>query len=916
MRNGFSIPIRCLTFSAIFSILSGDMFRFRIFYFALALCVVLASASGRADQHEKSQSEKSLPVELLPAKGNYLRIPREAFGQKFLMSISVIPQSMAATSTGLAGKIVTFELFADGVDLFEDPEGLVVTDDLPARRLVASFPIVEETEEWVTVDFNKGMRRAFADIWYSISRSFNPFMGEETYEIPGARVFKVSKMDDQVVIRQSAQVRSRQFSADMENRYEIRYFIKPYQPGDYQGKEYNRRDDRYVRFFETAARLEKTTGRPSTRIARFDLNKPLKFYYSNNTPEAYEEAMKGGIEYWNRAFGRKVIEVSKAPEGITAPSAGHNIVQWVPWDNAGFAYADILVDPITGESQRGQAYMTSVFAISGKASARRILRRMRALAQEEEEGDDDPKDGGEKERGRAAFWLHSTICHFPTQAFAKQYAEGLEAVLAHPDASDEMVLQMSQDYVRAIVAHEVGHVLGLRHNFAGSLDTTVSHERLEKWLHAYLKQEDLSEFENDYTANSIMDYQVFVAAALTGAKMRTTETVLPHDRRAILWGYYDDREVAEKKTLYAADRDSSTWDDVNVFDYGADPVVTSYAAISDAVRQLPNALVEQFIRAKAPQDPRDQIPLEEVNLSFSARSIGFELRDMLQWFGSSARSLTVERQFDFVGPLNRKEVQQAHWKRLNEQIESLGGIDRAIFSFLPEDLKLSLKEKPKGAAVAPRLTAESLNKNLAALLESPAYQKFVGLDDKEYEFTEAERKLITERAETLFAKLSDALVLEACNIFASVRRDLGVAANEVLADDDIVSQLEKRIIEFAEKVILAKDKKKIIKGKINGKASVEVTGYKYAHPTRLAAARMLSDSIGSYKSWSKEGKSAINKKLKGEVEDVLLIKHLKSFKDSMLSRSLRKWYLDQQEILRLLPAIRSSSPPPSPPPSK
>ncbi len=909
------MPIRCLTFSAVFPILSGGMFRFRIFYFALALCLVLATASGRADQHEKSQSEKSPPVVLQPAEGNYLRIPREGFGRRYLMSISVIPQSMAATSTGLAGKIVTFELFADGVDLFEDPEGLVVTDDLPARRLMASFPIVEKTEEWVTVDFNKGMRRAFADIWYSIGRSFNPFMGEETYEIPGARVFEVSQMDGQVVIRQSAQVRSRQFSPDMENRYEIRYFIKPYQPGDYQGKEYNRRDDRYVRFFETAARLEKTTGRPSTRIARFDLNKPLKFYYSSNTPEAYEEAVKGGIEYWNRAFGRKVIKVDKAPEGITAPSAGHNIVQWVPWDNAGFAYADILVDPITGESQRGQAYMTSVFAISGKSSARRILRRMRSLAEEGEE-EDDPKDGEEKERGQAAFWPHSRVCHLSPHVFAKQYAEGLESVLAHPDASDEMVWQMSQDYVRAIVAHEVGHVLGLRHNFAGSLDTTVSHERLEKWLNAYLKQEDLSEFENDYTANSIMDYQVFVAAALTGAKMRTTETVLPHDRRAILWGYYDDREVAEKKTLYAADRDTGTWDDVNVFDYGADPVVTSYAAISDAVRQLPNALIEQFIRAKAPRDPRDQIPLEEVNLSFSARSVGFELRDLLQWFGSSARSLTVERQFDFVGPLNRKEVQQAHWKRLNEQIESLGGIDRAIFAFLPEELKLSLKEKPKGAAVAPRLTAESLNKNLKALLESSAYQKFVGLDDKEYEFTEEERKLIAERAETLFVKLSDALVLEACNIFASARRDLGVAANEVLADNDIVSQLEKRIIEFAEKVILAKDQKKIIKGKINGKASVEVTGYKYAHPTRLAAARMLSDSIGSYKSWSKEGKSAINKKLKGEVEDVLLIKHLKSFKDSMLSRSLRKWYLDQQEILRLLPAIRSSSPPPSPPPSK
>ncbi len=884
------------------------MSKLHLFSLALVFCLAAAPAAGWADSHNSQKEPRS--VALQPADDNYLGIPREAFGQKFLMSISVIPQSLAATSTGLAGKIVAFELFADGVDLFEDPEGLVVTDDLPARRLVASFPIIRKTDELVTIDFNKGMRRAFADIWYSISRNFNPFMGEETYEIPGARVFEVSETAGQLVIRQSAQVRSRQFSADMENRYEIRYFIKPYQPGDYQGKEYSRRDDRYVRFFETAARLEETTGRPTTRIARFDLKKPLQFYYSSNTPKEYVEAVKGGIEYWNRAFGRKVIETGPAPEGVTAPAPGHNIIQWVPWDTAGFAYADILVDPITGESQRGQAYVTSVFAISGKANARRILRRMRAIVDAGEEKDGQEEDGGDREPKHKPFWPHANVCQISPQAFAKQYARGLETVLANPATTDKMVLQMSQDYVRAIVAHEVGHVLGLRHNFAGSLDTTVSHQRLEQWLNAYLKEEDLSAFENDYTANSIMEYQTFTAQALTGAKMRTTGTVLPHDRGAIQWGYHDDRTVAEKKTLYAADRDTITWDDVAVFDYGPDPVVTAYAAISDTVRQLPNSLVEQFIRAKAPRDPRDRIPLKEVNLSFNARAIGLELRDLLQWFNSSARSLTVERQFDFVGPLNQKEVRQSHWKRLNEQIEALGGIDRAVFSFLPEDLKLDLKKEPKNVAAAPKLTAETLNKNLATLLKSPAYQTFIGLDDQEHQFTEEERKLIAERADALFDKLSEAIILEACNIFGSARRDLGLAAHESLHDDDIVFQLEKRIIEFAGNVILAKDKKKTVKGKLDG-LPFEVPNYKYAHKTRIAAARMLSDGIGSYKSWSKEGKSALGKKFKDEVEKVLLIKKLKSFKDTMLSRSLRKWYLDQQEIMKLLPVIRTPPPAPS-----
>ncbi len=54
----------------------------------------------------------------------------------------MIPQQQAATSRGLAGKIVRFELYPDSVDMYESTQGLVVTEQLPARRLLASFPIV------------------------------------------------------------------------------------------------------------------------------------------------------------------------------------------------------------------------------------------------------------------------------------------------------------------------------------------------------------------------------------------------------------------------------------------------------------------------------------------------------------------------------------------------------------------------------------------------------------------------------------------------------------------------------------------------------------------------------------------------------------------------------------------------------
>jgi outer membrane biosynthesis protein TonB len=75
-------------------------------------------------------SAKARPAPtLVAAENNEVTIPKKAFGREYLMSGSVIPQSEAATSTGLAGKIVRFELFHDGVDLYESTQGLVVTDE-------------------------------------------------------------------------------------------------------------------------------------------------------------------------------------------------------------------------------------------------------------------------------------------------------------------------------------------------------------------------------------------------------------------------------------------------------------------------------------------------------------------------------------------------------------------------------------------------------------------------------------------------------------------------------------------------------------------------------------------------------------------------------------------------------------------
>ncbi len=860
------------------------------------LCYATTLRVSAADAPAKTNSAPIAP-ELKVADKFLLAIPKSGFGKDYLFTASLIPQERAATSTGLAGKIVRFELFPDGVDMYESTKGLVVTEDLPSRRLLASFSIVRTDSDSVIVDFNKGMHRVFTQSWTE-GGAFGSH--DRVLDVPESRVFEMRQEDGRLIIRQSVQARNRQFDQNSEQRYEARYFISPYKPEAFEGKEPSIADARYTKYFETEGQFETGTGRMSTRIARFDIRKPIVFYYSANTPADYVEAVKDGILYWNRAFEKEVIQVKKAPDGVTAPDASRNIIQWVPWDNAGFAYADVLMEPLSGASEHGQAYITSVFGFGGKARARALLRAMEEIAEK--------KDEKKRLAGVSLgvpFLQSSPACQVDPETFAEQMAHGLQEILASDSLTDEAVLRVSQDYVREVVAHEVGHVLGLRHNFAGSLGATLTRKELDDWFKAYLEGKPLDAYTNKLSSTAMMEYTVFKGGAFIGWMMRTSKRVLPHDHAAIQWGYFDKPEAREQKLLFATDQDLFRYGDVRQFDYGTNPVVNAYSQIAEIIDLLPNNLIETFIRARAPHNPHDRVPLELVNLSYTmyAREIADQFADELAWFKSETRSLKVENQFDFIGDLNRKERYEAHWKALNAQIEELGGVDRAVFSFMPLDLKLDLKKDPtNGAPVMQKFSATNLTAKLEKLLNATNsnYKTFVGLDDKKYNFTKEEKELIEKRGKKFFEELEKELVKQVCQRLGNAPRTLGIEANEALGDEDIVSKLEQRIIEAAKLVVTARDESKHLKGKVD-KASVEVADFKYDRETRLAAANALSDKTGSFKGWADEAKADLNTQVKNEVEQALNLEHFKDFKVSLLSRQLREWYQEQLEVLGALP---------------
>jgi hypothetical protein len=491
--------------------------------------------------------------------------------------------------------------------------------------------------------------------------------------------------------------------------------------------------------------------------------------------------------------------------------------------------------------------------------------------------------------------------------FAQQMAAGLQELLASEELTDKAVLRVSQDYVRETVAHEVGHVLGLRHNFAGSLAATLGRKELDDWFRDYVVDKPLDAFTNRLASSSMMEYTLFKAAVFVGWQIRTGKDPLPHDRAAIAWGYFDSPDAREKKILFATDDEAGRYGDVRTFDYGTNPVVNAYAEIAQTIDQLPNNVIETFIAARAPRNPHDRVPLERVNLNYAtyAGQLANNFADMLGWFKAEARSLKVERQFDFVGDLNRKERFEAHWKALNHQVEQLGGVDRAFFSMLPVELKLELKQEPAGIPVVQRLNATNLAARLEKLLNQPAYTNFVGLDDNTYTFTTAERELIVKRGKKFFQELEREVVKQVCQRLANAPRTLGNEATGAVGEEDIIAKLEQRIIELSKLVITSKDETNRLEGKVD-KGYVQVASFKYDQETRMAAARALDDKTGSFRGWAEDAKSDINTQLKNDVEAALNLSHFKDFKVSLLSRTVREWYQKQQEILGLLPPAPGS----------
>jgi len=153
--------------------------------------------------------------------------------------------------------------------------------------------------------------------------------------------------------------------------------------------------------------------------------KPIVYYLDRGTPEPVRSALLDGARWWSQAFEaagyRDAFRVEMMPEGADPMDVRYNVIQWVHRSTRGWSYGASVTDPRTGEIIKGHVSLGSL-------------------------------------RVRQDYLI--------AEGLLAPYEEGKPV----PKAMEEMALAR----LRQLSAHEVGHTIGLAHNYIASTENRAS----------------------------------------------------------------------------------------------------------------------------------------------------------------------------------------------------------------------------------------------------------------------------------------------------------------------------------------------------------------------------------------------------------------------------------------------------------
>jgi len=352
-------------------------------------------------------------------------------------------------------------------------------------------------------------------------------------------------------------------------------------------------EDRFVRYINRW-RLEKADPKAEVSAPK----KPIVFWIENTVPFRYRPAIRKGIEAWNEAFETAgfsgAIEVRQQPEKTDwdPEDVNYNTFRWITAGQS-FAMGPSRVNPRTGQILDADIIFDADFLQFWREQYETFTPESVAKLTGGGPGASLTGHGGSACCPACRlFDGHARETALAATALAVNTPAGLSET-----EKEKLVIQG----LTLVAMHEVGHTLGLRHNFKGSAFRSL----------ADLNDVELTSREGGST--SVMDY--IPANIMPKGKTQGdyfTARLGPYDHWAIEYGYKPlpggkpEAELPELEKIagrsgepalaYATDEETE-WGDpdplTNRFDLGKDPI--EFARVrAELVRQVMPGIVERM----------------------------------------------------------------------------------------------------------------------------------------------------------------------------------------------------------------------------------------------------------------------------------------------------------------------------------
>lgn len=191
---------------------------------------------------------------------------------------------------------------------------------------------------------------------------------------------------------------------------------------------------------------------------------PITYYIDRTVPLEWRPYVRAGILEWNKAFGESgyqgAIQVLDAPDDTlwSAEDARYSTVRWTADTRAIYAIGPSNVDPRTGEILNADILISAQWIQTWRGESGEYLGPQAAVGAVLAEDSLLPGPGGAAAR-----------CSFGAGlARAGVLTRALLAARGDVPAGGAAPREFIGQAIKALVMHEVGHTLGLRHNFRGS----------------------------------------------------------------------------------------------------------------------------------------------------------------------------------------------------------------------------------------------------------------------------------------------------------------------------------------------------------------------------------------------------------------------------------------------------------------